>query len=372
MAEKKISELDTSTLAAMKTAGAYIPMAVENDKTYKVPASDISDNTIVLVATFDSQTQQIEWPDSDDVVSAVNDGRYVTIEYRNPANYVDKFFLYGYMKNEVYRFSSKTNNLFLKKINGAYTWTLSDSSEYEAGDGIDITNGEISVKLGTGLEFEDDGGVKVVALDIEEIQGVVTEEVEEAVETLHSKIIYTLDLGSVQGGNTIQGNGSIFAKGTLFSPNMDQEINTTDSKIFYATNQTGNCDYLYLCLYEYDLATNTINWVANTDNVASQVSTTGLHAASITQCKDNAKLSSSKLYFLVILTNANSVKFIGNTYSENLNTTPKLGWYTDNLSMTDRSDPAEIKTTFATMAPQGESLYRFFAAISNVSVSQGA
>ena len=169
-------------------------------------------------------------------------------------------------------------------------------------------------------------------VNIEEIEHTVTEEVEEAVDTIKSKIVYTLDLGAVQTGIAIQGNGTLFAKATLFSPGMDQEINDTDSKIMFATNQTGSVSKLIFALYRYDLADNTIHWVANTDNVASLVSTTGLHVAPIKYVASvpegsTLQLKSNKLYYLVVFTDANSVKIAGNTYSENMNTIPLLGWY---------------------------------------------
>lgn len=211
-------------------------------------------------------------------------------------------------------------------------------------------------------------------VNIEEIEHTVTEEVEEAVDTIKSKIVYTLDLGAVQTGIAIQGNGTLFAKATLFSPGMDQEINDTDSKIMFATNQTGSVSKLIFALYRYDLADNTIHWVANTDNVASLVSTTGLHVAPIKYVASvpegsTLQLKSNKLYYLVVFTDANGVKIAGNTYSETMNTIPLLGWYADNLQDVTAES---IKNTYSVINPNGENCSRLFAAISNIAIESAS
>ena len=78
MADKKISELETATLADVIAAGGFVPVAVPNTGTLKVPVSEISpDGVRTFIARYEEG--DIVWPDADDVVTAIYNGERVEI-----------------------------------------------------------------------------------------------------------------------------------------------------------------------------------------------------------------------------------------------------------------------------------------------------
>lgn len=367
MANKKISQLETKTLAQMKAAGAFLAMAVAGTGTFKVAASELG-FTVTAINVADTTTYN-------DVVQQDSQGAVIVYEkgdggqthfYRK--SYFSTSHGYGIIKFSRTYVNSETGKAYEKSWSisnygeSANTW-VSETSETSSGETFELFHDE--TLTGDGTE-ENPLAVNQSALD-----EIITEDVGQAVETIKSKVIYTLDLGAVQSGISIHGNGTMFAKATLFNPNMNQAVVANSTKIFFATNQAGNCQKLFFAIYRYDLSDNSIHWVANTDNVAQMTVQTGLHTAPITQCAEpndgeTLQLSSNKLYYLVMFTDANSVKVVGNNYSENFNTVPRMGWYADNLNSVTAQT---IRTLYPTITPQGENTSRFFAAISNIDIS---
>lgn len=367
MANKKISELETKTLAQMKAAGAFLAMAVAGSGTFKVAASEFGFTVTAANVATPTTYNEIVQKDSQGAVIVIEKGDGgQTYFYRK--SYSSSSHGYGIIKFSRTYVDSETGKAYEK------TWSISNT-----GQSPDTWVSEVKeTSSGTTTEIVHDetltgdgSAENPLAVNESALDEVITEEVGQAVETIKSKVIYTLDMGAVQSGISIHGNGSLFAKGTLFNPNMNQKIVANTTKIFFATNQAGNCQNLFFAIYRYDLSDNTLHWVANTDNVAQMTVQTGLHTAPITQCAEpndgeTLQLSSNKLYYLVMFTDANSVKVVGNNYSENFNTIPRMGWYADNLNSVTAQT---IRTLYPTITPQGENTSRFFAAISNINIS---
>lgn len=349
----KVSSLPTSHRADLE--GAYIPVALPNQQTYKVPIEDFTDPLEIMVARFGTT-------DLDSVMNALSEGK--TIFAARQVSSVTRWAPLTDHSIGAYHFvwqnSDGTREIWELTSNG---WT---ADELPGGASELFTDSSLT---GSGTQ-EDPLGVSIV-----DLTDLVMEGATEAVDAIRSKIVYTLGLGSVTGGqNTDDGGGSLYARATLFNPNMNQPLNTTDSKIIVDTNQVGSCTYAYFAIYRYDLLDNTIHWVANTDNIASEISSqTGIHIAPLSHVAMDAEgnpenLLSSKMYYLVLISNCNSVKFAGNSISENINSTPYLAFKVDNLDNSDLS-AATIQTKFPTLTPQGEYLKRYFAAITNVKTS---
>lgn len=349
----KISALTTAHRADLE--GAFVPVALPNQQTYKVPLEEFTDPLEIMVAVFGTTPAA-------DVTAAITAGK--TIFAARQVSSVTRLAPLTDHSVGAYHFvwqnSDGTRELWELTSNG---WT---ADELPGGASELFTDSSL-----TGSGTQDDP----LGVSIEELEDLVVEGATEAVDAVRSKIVYTLELGSVTGGqNTDDGVGSLYARATLFNPNMNQPLNTTDSKIIVATNQTGTCTQAYLALYRYDLLDNTIHWVANTDNIASEISSqTGVHIAPLTHVAVDGEgnpepLLSSKMYYLVLISNCNSIKFAGNTISENLNSAPRLAFKVNNMNSSDLS-AATIQTKFPTLTPEEEYLKRYFAAITNVQIS---
>lgn len=349
----KISALNTARRTDLE--GAYVPVAVPNQQTYKVPLEDFMDPLEIMVAVYGTTPAA-------DIAAAITAGK--TIFAARQVSSVTRLAPLADYSTGAYHFvwqaSDGTRELWELTSNG---WT---ADELPGGASELFTDSSL-----TGSGTQDDP----LGVSIEELEDLVVEGATEAVDAVRSKIVYTLELGSVTAGQSIDdGSGNLYARATLFNPNMNQPLNTTDSKIIMATNQTGSCTHAYLALYRYDLLDNTIHWVANTDNIASEISSrTGVHIAPLTHVAVDGEgnpepLLSSKMYYLVLISDCNSIKFAGNAISENLNSTPRLAFKIDNMNNSDLS-AATIQTKFPTLTPEGEYLKRFFAAITNVQTS---
>lgn len=335
--------------------GGYVPVAVPGQQTLKVPLAEFTDPLEIFLATYGTTT-------SEQVATALTANKTV-FAARAVGNMNKIAALTDSSVSSVYHFvyqaADGTREIWELTSNG---WAADELPGGIAGVFIDNT------LTGSGTE-EDPLGINP-----EEIEEIALGEAEDVVDAVRSKIVYTLDLGAITSGQTIQGNGNLFAKATLFNPNMDQPLNTTNSKILFATNQTnGNATSAYFALYRYDMLTNEIHWVANTDNFASMLSTTGVHVAPITHValdeeENPVQLKSNKMYYLVLISNMNGGKIVGNATSENLNSVPRVAFRIDNMDANNLS-AATIQTKFSTLTPESEINSRLFAAITNVAVS---
>ena len=167
-----------------------------------------------------------------------------------------------------------------------------------------------------------------------EIDALLTEEVTEAVDTIKSRILYTMDLGAVRGREQFPGVNQPYCFFTLFSPSMSMNINTNTNIVFGMTDagQFDSNTFMYIAFYEVDMAHGRMNWIANTSNIAdmSDCNTTGvkhlkLHDVAIPFGKESVELRSDKLYYAAIITNKNSIKLLGSHLDGQINCTPSVG-----------------------------------------------
>lgn len=348
----KISELTQAHRNQIE--GGFVPVAIPNQQTLKVPLEDFTDPPEIFVATYGTTTsaQIAEALESKLVFAAREITGGVAIAPLSET-------LTGGVYHFIYSAPDGSREIWEVTSNG---WTVDDLPGGISGVFVD------SSLTGTGTQDNPLG------VNVEEIEEIALGKAEDVVYAVRSKIVYTLDLGAITSGQTIQGNGNLFAKATLFNPNMDQPLNTAHSKILFATNQTDvNVTSAYFALYRYDMLTNEIHWVANTDNFASMLATSGFHVAPITHValdeKENpVQLKSNKMYYLVLISNMNGGKVVGNTTSENLNSIPRVAFKVDNMDANNLS-AATIQTKFSTLTPESEINSRLFAAITNVAVS---
>lgn len=348
----KISELMQAHRNQIE--GGFVPVAIPNQQTLKVPLEDFTDQPEVFVATYGTTTStQIATALEDKLVFAAREiSGGVAIAPLSET-------LTGGVYHFIYSAPDGSREIWEVTSNG---WTVDDLPGGIGGVFIDNT------LTGSGTK-EDPLGINPV-----EIGEIALGEAEAVVDAVRSKIVYTLDLGSITSGQPIQGSGNLFAKATLFNPNMDQPLNTTNSKIIFATNQSdGGVTSAYFALYRYDMLTNEIHWVANTDNFAPMLSTTGVHVAPITHVAldeegNPVQLKSNKMYYLVLISNMNGGKVVGNGTSENLNSVPLVAFRVDNMDSNNLS-AATIQTKFPTLTPESEINSRLFSAITNVAVN---
>lgn len=348
----KISELTQAHRNQIE--GGFVPVAIPNQQTLKVPLEDFTDQPEVFVAVYGTTTAaQIATALETKLVFAsreITGGVAIAPLSETLAGGVYHF---------IYSAPDGSREIWEVTSNG---WTADDLPGGIGGVFIDNT------LTGSGTK-EDPLGINP-----EEIGEIALGEAEAVVDAVRSKIVYTLDLGSITSGQPIQGSGNLFAKATLFNPNMDQPLNTTNSKIIFATNQSdGGVTSAYFALYRYDMLTNEIHWVANTDNFASMLATSGVHIVPITHVDldeegNPVQLKSNKMYYLVLISNMNGGKVVGNATSENLNSIPHVAFRVDNMDANNLS-AATIQTKFPTLTPESEINSRLFAAITNVATS---
>jgi len=190
----------------------------------------------------------------------------------------------------------------------------------------------------SGAEFPDNSKyvlVDAASYSAAEIDELLMEEVTEAVDTIRSRILYTMDLGAVRGREQFPGVSQPYVFFTLFSPSMTMEINTDTTIVIGMTDSgqfTESNVFMYIALYEIDMASGTMNWIANTDNLANLagINTTGvkhtkLHSIATTMNNEPLELRSDKLYYAAIITNKNSVKLLGTHVDSQVNCTPSVG-----------------------------------------------
>lgn len=189
------------------------------------------------------------------------------------------------------------------------------------------------------------------------------EELEEVAESVQTKMVFSIPLGSVSKGNIISGIG-LWAVGTMFNPVMSSPIVKNVTKAFMAINQVGTGNKCFVAIYEYDMSSNTISWIANSGNI--DLSTAGLKNVVFEYVKnDSYDLKSDKLYYAVLVSNYNGVKYIGNEITENFNTVPRLCFITNNLNSS--TTPETLHTNYATITPENETLTRILIAFYNPS-----
>ena len=214
------------------------------------------------------------------------------------------------------------------------------------------------------------------------IQTEVTQDVEHAVETLQSRILFSLDPSAVTGQQEINfgslsNAGDANVKGTFFNPNMNFDISLSTNILFVVTQSCQGPDhgltgFAYFVILRYDAATmsspaqNTC--VAVSQDISSMLSQTGMHVARIIDILPGVnQLMSDKLYYIALVTNYTKIYFIGNSIANNnvLSTAGfTFAFHTDNI--TNAGSAANFRANHAVLNPTNDFTQRFFAAITNL------
>ena len=155
---------------------------------------------------------------------------------------------------------------------------------------------------------------------VEEAKGVlgsaleVSEEFNQFIDTLNSRIISNMDFGAIDdiyqhsngGGSNSRGIG------TLFTPSMNMPLGT-NTQISVVAGQTSGSNIIF-AIYEVELLANNstkLHWVANTNRVNGLGNS--WNRFYLTELKENAMLKSDKLYYTMVFTeNLNDLHIAGN------------------------------------------------------------
>ena len=372
MAEESVKISELTEAHRNQLEGAFVPVAVPNQQTFKVPLSDFTDPLEIFVATYGTTLGET-------VETAIEAGK--TIFAVRQVNTTTKLAALSDYTVGVFHFicqnADGTREIWELTSNG---WT---SDELPGGASELFTDDTLT---GSGTQ-EDPLGINEEA-----IEEIALGEAQDAVDAVRSKILYTLDLGAVTGGQSIGGN-NFHIHATLFNPNMNQPL-AEGSNLLFAVNQgegTQASDIenkkAFLAIYRYDMADNSIHWVANTDNIVSMLGgpnwVAGLKKTTLAKVADDLQseakesLNSNKMYYLALISNCTGSKFVGNSKNENLNTTPYVAFKIDNLKFNDGTTSVtkdninvnNISTDLAVLTPETEINLRIFAAITNVAIS---
>lgn len=158
-------------------------------------------------------------------------------------------------------------------------------------------------------------------------QFVTPAEMTQAINTLKSRMLYTLDIGAIQAGeaiNCLASGGTFGCHYSLFSPIMDFDVYLNTTKVLMHIQQWASPTSCVIAFYEYDNQNGNFKWVANTNNIAAEGGN-GLKWTLLENINpDFVQFSSDHLYLAVILGDVNGTKFLGNTFAENLNSAPLL------------------------------------------------
>ena len=293
----------------------------------------------------------------------------------------------NYKANETFAIT----NLNIHEIVSMPSQIKGGTGDYQAGDGITITNDTIAAKLGNGLEFQGnniqvklgDGlkfdntqGIQAVTID-NDVEAVVNT-VQKMEEDLDTKVTVNFDYANITdkfdfstyGDTTGNGNllGYLFAVPIHNKIYAESSVDTSGNPTKYVTkigvysHQTYTQNYIILGLYEYDPnypqtdAGGTVTGYGRTvpfcDTGARQLSQ-GLNEFTVTHLNDlgetTPELKSSCLYYATIYiskTPGNSVNLAGCPgYAITFNTNPQitLDQTNVNINLTD-TNPVPGKT----------------------------
>ena len=255
---------------------------------------------------------------------------------------------------------------------------------YQAGDGIDITGENsdiINVKLATegGLQFDENGGLKIKP---EEIETVVSEEVETAVETLQSRILYTFPPAAATEVMNISSNwknGTYGCYGVLFSPSMDIELiaDTTSIVFFIGDGNFGSgMNAFYAAIYEYSFTSNSMTWICNTSDFKSTLNRGGLKCPKITNIKapeegeTSRSLHSNKLYYIVLVREGSvgDAKMACVISNNSAHSVPRRAFHIPSMTISGLTDSNFESKIPLISSLNNEDTMQMFAAVTNVSI----
>lgn len=361
MAEKKISELETATLPEMVSAGGYVPVAQAGVATFKVPASDFAGGGSLFWVTPGTTTvEDLEAAIADGLIPVCHGSADVQGSIGS-ATYV-----YGYKKNGYHYFISwtwETNTdgkyvptmfwMSFRRSNGAWAAGYDYIQlELTAGDGIKISdNGEISVKLGTGLDFEENGGVKVISLDTEAVE--VVEAVQKLEKDIDTKLTTNMNMAEIDeiydfaDSSTYSSVNGGFLLAQAFTVPINNCLRIDDTLLgVYAKQNYGTP--VILGLYEFNFdgnnGTGQTLWVGDTGPVDISAGRNEFPLKHLRATEQ--ELLASRVYYAALYLpasrTASGLLLAGapryGATNGNINAIPKFTTLSDNLSV-DVTDP---------------------------------
>lgn len=378
MADKKISELETATLSDVVEAG-YVPVAVPNTGTFKVPVSAlvIGGSNFYEVVYGETTRSQID--------DALTHGLTPIIKETNASGgYYFHLFSGGSTSNG-FSFSRVLNDgsISVYFLNTQDVWTSStyDHFELTAGDGIDISNdGKISVKLGTGLVFGNDGGVKVISLDTETVE--VVEAVQKLENDIDTKLTTNMSMADIDevydfaDSSTYSSVNGGFLLAQAFTVPINNGLRIDDTLLgVYAKQNYGTP--VILGLYEFNFdgnnGTGQTIWVGDTGPVDISAGRNEFPLKHLRATEQ--ELLASRVYYAALYLpasrNASGLLLAGapryGATNGNINAIPKFTTLSDNLSVdvTDPTSSIENVGPWSSGYNEHPEIPRFFMQIRN-------
>lgn len=285
------------------------------------------------------------------VDNTVTDPQYFEISYD----------VYNYSQNGNYNvsFSSitggKVSELWVEvhNLNGvSVNGQGGGGTSYTAGDAIDITNNNISVKYGKGLEITTDNKLQLkvgkgLTLDNDTLEVTIDNAVGEVVDTveklqgdLDKKITTTYPFAQITTMSDFAVYGVTNTSrmiGQLFAVPIASEIRKDETLLCVNAlqNFSGNVSF---GIFEYDFAANngtgSTYWIADTGTVSIQSGENKFKLKNV--LNNNYEMKSSMLYYAVVAIAGNapaSGLMLGSSpaYSQNVNANPKYTIIVSNM-----------------------------------------
>src|SRR5690554_113754 len=192
----------------------------------------------------------------------------------------------------------------------------------------------------------------------------VSAEIADAVATVKTNNIFTIQLGAIQKVITPTGSGTLYSYWTIISPSMDFPL-SEKTTLSFLIKQLGACTKAYLAIYEIDIYNQKKKWVANTNDFHASLAL-GYNYVNLAYINSSARLSSDKFYYVCLISNINSFQFAGNSYDTQFNGVPRLANKINNINA--EFNAATMQTVYAEfgLTEGSEILDRLFFNISNV------
>lgn len=152
--------------------------------------------------------------------------------------------------------------------------------------------------------------------EVADASSLVTDaQLQAALQTLKSRIIYTLPLGAIDKVEKLKTNSdNVRIHATLFNPNMDQDLNSNSNVVLnFGPTYTYITNGMCFAIYEFDRVNRVFKWVANTSDISNQ-NVQGLMHFPLTYINSNyTKLKSEHLYiFCLFVNSSNDLEVMGN------------------------------------------------------------
>lgn len=284
------------------------------------------------------------------VDNTITDSQYFEISYD----------IYNYAQNSDYKVSfsaisgGKVSELWVEvhNLNGVSVNGSGGGTTYTAGDAIDITNSNISVKYGKGLTVNASNELEVKAgngltfdedtleIEISNEVGDVVETVEKLSDDLDKKITTTYPFAQITSmgdfatygvTNTTRMIGQLFAVPIASEIRKDETVLCVNA----LQNFSGNVSF---GIFEYDFegngGTGSTYWIADTGTVSVRAGENEFPLKYV--LNDAHEMQSSKLYYAVVAVAANAPAtglLLGSSpaYAQNVNANPKYTLIVSNM-----------------------------------------